>query len=235
MRAILFDTETSAKENGEVIELAYCDVYESGNGTPGSGVVGAPLSRSSIFTTRFRPERGITFGACAVHHILPAHLQHCDPFSPDMLPAADVYIGHNIDFDLGFFPNRTPARTIDTLALFRRFLPAGEHTLGAAYYYVAGMNPAAREIATSAHGAEADVKMTFEILAFLSAAFECYTFDALANLSDEARIPEFMSFGKFKGQPVANVDPGWRGWYRKQSDTDPYLLEAFDRYPYNPR
>ena len=30
---------------------------------------------------------------------------------------ADVYIGHNIDFDLKFFPNRTPARTIDTLAL----------------------------------------------------------------------------------------------------------------------
>ena len=235
MRAILFDTETSAKENGEVIELSYCDVYESGNGTIGSKAVVAPPSRSSIFTTRFRPERGMTYGACAVHHILPVHLQHCAPFSSDVLPAADVYIGHNVDFDLAFFPNRTPARTIDTLALFRRFLPAGEHTLSAAYYYVAGMNPAAREIATSAHGAEADVKMTFELLSFLSATFECYTFDALANLSDEARIPTHMTFGKFKGQPVSEVDNGWRGWYRKQPDPDPYLLEAFDRYPYSTR
>lgn len=41
-----------------------------------------------------------------------------------------------------------------------------------------------------------------------------------------------MAFGKFKGQPVSAVDNGWRGWYRKQTDPDPYLLKAFDRYPF---
>ena len=203
MRAILFDTETSAKENGEVIELSYCDVYCDGVDEFG-GL--NQLSRGTITTHRFKPERGISFGACAVHHILPADVADCEPFSPDFLPRADIYIGHNVDFDLQFFPNRTPARTIDTLALFRRYLPSGEHTLGAAYYYVAGMNPAARALVRSAHGAETDVHMTYEILVFLQNAFECRSLDELARLSDEARVPTHMPFGKFKGQPINEVD-----------------------------
>ena len=227
MRAILFDTETSAKENGEVLELSYCSVYDPSD-------LG-PCGRDSIYTFRFKPERGISFGACAVHHILPADVADCEPFSPDFLPCADIYIGHNVDFDLQFFPNRTPARTIDTLALFRRYLPSGEHTLGAAYYFVAGMNPSARAVAVWAHNAEVDVKMTFEILVFLQNEFECYDLDKLAYRSDEARIPTHMTFGKFKGQPVSAVDNGWRNWYRKQADPDLYLLEAFDRYPFSTR
>lgn len=226
MRAILFDTETSAKENGEVLELSFCSVYDSSDGSQ--------FYRNGIDTFRFKPERGISFGACAVHHILPEDVADCEPFSPDFLPLADIYIGHNVDFDLRFFPNRTPARTIDTLALFRRYLPDGEHTLGAAYYYVAGMNPSARSFARRAHGAETDVQLTFEILCFLQNAFECRSLDELARLSDEARVPTHMSFGKFKGQPINEVDIGWRNWYRRQPDPDPYLLEAFNRFPYRP-
>lgn len=226
MRAILFDTETSAKENGEVLELSYCSVYDPSD-------LG-PFYRNSLNTFRFKPERGISFGACAVHHILPADVADCEPFSPDFLPAADIYIGHNVDFDLQFFPNRTPARTIDTLALFRRYLPSGEHTLGAAYYYVAGMNPAARALVRNAHGAETDVQMTFEVLCFLQNVFECHSLDELARLSDEARVPAHMAFGKFKGQPIHEVDTGWRNWYRRQPNPDPYLLEAFNRFPFRP-
>ena len=203
MRAILFDTEISAKENGEVIELSYCDVYCDGvdefNGLN-------PISRGTITTLRFKPERGISFGACAVHHILPSDLDDAPPFDLELLPPADIYVGHNIDFDLKFFPNRTPVRTIDTLALFRQYKPSVEHNLGAAYYFVAGMNPDARAVAAGAHSAEVDVKMTFEILVFLQYAFECYDLDELAHRSDEARIPTHMTFGKFKGQPVSAVD-----------------------------
>jgi uncharacterized protein (DUF3820 family) len=36
-----------------------------------------------------------------------------------------------------------------------------------------------------------------------------------------------MTFGKHKGKPIAEVDKGWVAWYRKQDDTDPYLLMAF--------
>lgn len=226
MRAILFDTETSGKENGEVIELSYCDVYGSFDGSR--------FYRSSIDTHRFKPERGISFGACAVHHILPADVADCEPFNPYFLPVADIYIGHNVDFDLQFFPNRTPARTIDTLALFRRYLPSGEHTLGAAYYYVAGMNPAARALVRNAHGAETDVQMTYEILCFLQNAFECRSLDELARLSDEARVPTHMPFGKFKGQPISEVDNSWRNWYRRQPAPDQYILEAFNRFPFRP-
>lgn len=232
MRAILFDTETSGKENGEVIELSYCDVYCDGVDEFGRL---NQLSRGTITTHRFKPERGISFGACAVHHIIPRDLDDAPPFDLELLPPADIYIGHNVDFDLKFFPNRTPARTIDTLALFRQYSPSAEHNLGAAYYFVAGMNPSARAVAAGAHSAEVDVKMTFEILVFLQNAFECYDLDELAHRSDEARVPTHMTFGKFKGQPVSAVDNGWRGWYRKQTDTDPYLLEAFDRYPYSTR
>ena len=231
MRAILFDTETSAKENGEVIELSYCDVYCDGV-DEFSGL--NPISRGTITTHRFKPERGISFGACAVHHIIPSDLVDAPPFDLELLPTADIYIGHNVDFDLQFFPNRTPARTIDTLALFRRYLPAGEHTLGAAYYYVAGMNPAARALVRSAHGAETDVQMTFEVLYFLQNAFECHSLDELARLSDEARVPTHTAFGKFKGQPISEVDNGWRNWYRRQPNPSPYLLEPFNRFPFRP-
>lgn len=227
MRAILFDTETSAKQNGEVIELSFCSVYDD-------PAASGQFYRNGIDTFRFKPERGISFGACAVHHILPSDLVDAPPFDPELLPPSDIYIGHNVDFDLAFFPNRTPARTIDTLALFRRYLPDGEHTLGAAYYYVAGMNPSARSFARRAHGAETDVQLTFEILCFLQNAFECRSLDELARLSDEARVPTHMSFGKFKGQPINEVDNGWRNWYRRQPDPDPYLLEAFNRFPFRP-
>jgi hypothetical protein len=36
-----------------------------------------------------------------------------------------------------------------------------------------------------------------------------------------------MSFGKHKGKPIREVDAGWVAWYRRQEDTDEYLLKAF--------
>ena len=96
------------------------------------------------------------------------------------------------------------------------------------------MNPAARALARSAHGAETDVQMTYEILCFLQNAFECRSLAELARLSDEARVPTHMAFGKFKGQPIHEVDTGWRNWYRRQPNPDQYLLEAFNRFPFRP-
>jgi len=53
--------------------------------------------------------------------------------------------------------------------------------------------------------------------------------ESLYLFSEESRIPTVMTFGKFKGEPISAVDRGYMNWYRRQPDTDPYVLEAFRR------
>ena len=56
------------------------------------------------------------------------------------------------------------------------------------------------------------------------------TFDELWAWSEDARIPSIMPFGQFQGQPISAVDKGYRAWYHRQPDPDPYILMAFARY-----
>ena len=218
--AVVLDTETTQKIDTpekplEVVELAYM------NAEPPYEVV----------SRRYKPLVPSAWGAVAIHHILPEDLADCPP-SRDAkkdLPQADYWVGHNIDFDwraLGC----PPVRRICTLALSRSLFPdLDSHTLSAMTYYAQGATAKTREKLRNAHSAGADVALCLELFFFLRNQTKASTFEDLWNLSEEARIPRKMSFGKFVGQPISAVDRGYASWYARQPDPDQYVLEAFRR------
>lgn len=223
MDAIILDTETTTNKDTperalEVIELAWLP-YEYPS-TLGEGVV-----------RRYKPRTPATFGATAVHHILPQELEGCPPSSSARadLPAADYWIGHNIDFDWKALGS-PKVRRICTLALARSLWPdCDSHTLSATMYFLFGANEDIRNRLRNAHSALADCEFVSDILGAVSRITKASSLEALWELSEEARVPKTMTFGKFAGQPISAVDRGYASWYNKQADPDPYIIEAFRR------
>ena len=218
--AIILDTETTDVENADVVELAWA-TFEFD--TPTAAVSGAHH--------RFEPQKKMAWGALATHHILPDELVGHPPSetAPARVPAAKYWIGHNIDFDWKVL-GKPPVKRICTLAMCRAVWPnADSHTQTAMMYFLFGATPATRERVRAAHGAFADIGLTRELLIRICELEEISDLDALYDFSEQARIPRVFSFGKFKGQPIAAADRGYAGWYSRQPDPDPYLLEAFRR------
>lgn len=50
--------------------------------------------------------------------------------------------------------------------------------------------------------------------------------EALWVISEKARIPTIMPFGKHKGVAIKDVPADYKRWLMKQPDTDQYLLKA---------
>jgi len=225
MTAYIIDTETTDAnpETAEVIELAIAALYDAGDSI-------AWLDGSAV-TRRFAPLGPITFGALATHHILPEELDGCLPSSDAALPHDTSYIiGHNVDFDWTVL-GAPPVRRICTLAMARAVWPSlDSHKLGALVYSLNGATRATKELLRGAHSAGADVDLCYIVLnGILQTRPGIRTVEQLWDFSEECRIPTVMTFGKYKGEPLENVDRGWIQWYRRLPDTDPYLLEAFRR------
>lgn len=218
--AVVLDTETTTNKDTpehklEVIELAY---YEMGN--PESGNV-----------LRYRPERPSTWGALAVHNILPEELMDCPPAvrARADVPRSDFWIGHNIDFDWRALGS-PDVRRICTLALARSLWPeCDSHTLTAMTYFTKGANTSTREALREAHSALADISHTLDLYLIQASLLKTdpRDYETMWEHSEQARIPKIMTFGKFQGQPISAVDRGYAMWYNKQDDRDEYLLKAF--------
>lgn len=217
--AIILDTETTTNKETperplEVVELAWLPL---GTAAGGGG-----------FRQLYKPTMPCTFGATAVHHILPEELLDMPPSvqAPRDLPAAKYWIGHNIDFDwkaLGQ-PN---VKRICTLALSRSLWPECDaHTLSAMMYFINGANAATRARLRGAHAATADCEFVLDLLAAITAKTGATDLATMWELSEEARIPKVWTFGKFKDQPIAAADRGYAMWCNKQPDFDPYYLVA---------
>lgn len=235
MKPYIFDTETTGTDHlkDQVIEAALLELPE----TPASFISADPAGMPHD-CERFRPTVPISLGAQAVHHILAIDLIECR--SPDhfKLPADIGYlIGHNVDFDWRMIgePN---LKRICTLALSRFLFPTKDsHTQSAMLYLMArrgGWEPAARELLRNAHAALDDVRNCARVLGFLLSeaveqGYQVSTWEEVHELSETARIPTIMGFGKHKGTPIAQVDAGYVRWYRNQAETDPYYLAAFKR------
>lgn len=222
LHAIILDTETTTNKATperplEVIELAWMSI------SPGD---------DSRFHRRYKPKMPPTFGATAVHHILMSELEMCLPAAQAQsdVPPAQYWIGHNIDFDwqaLGSPPN---VKRICTLALSRSLWPeCDSHTLSAMIYFTLGTTPETRAKLLAAHAATADCEFVLSLLQPIMAMTKCRELEGLYELSEEARIPRTMTFGKFKGEPISAVDRGYASWYARQPDTDPYVMIAFRR------
>ena len=219
--AIILDTETTDRDEGEVIELAYgvtADVFN----------FAAPWHCE---VTRFRPAKQTTFGALAVHHILPSEVASARPSAQAAatLPHARYWIGHNIDFDWRALGAPPEVFRICTLALARKWMPdADSHSLGALIYQLYGATAETREIVKGAHGALADVNMTRMLLSKLLVMTGIETLSGLFSESEDARVPRKWAFGKFEGSSISSADRGYARWFvntcKDRSDYQYYVV-----------
>lgn len=222
--AIILDTETTTNKDTperplEVIELAWIPL------SPGEHLSGG-------FARRYKPKLQATFGATAVHHILPSDLEDCPPSAqaPKDVPSAEYWIGHNIDFDWKALGSPPGVKRICTLALSRSLWPECDaHNLSAMMYFTQGCKPEVRERLRSAHAATDDCEFVLTVLQTIMAVTKTRDLEGLHELSEEARIPKIWTFGKFKDQPIAAADRGYASWCARQADFDPYYIVALKR------
>jgi exodeoxyribonuclease X len=214
MKALIFDTETTnTDDTAEIIEAAWIN-----------------KDTGEEYCARFQPTGTISFGAMAVHNIMPHDLTDCEPSSAFVLPICDFLIGHNVDFDwkMAGSPN---VKRICTLALSRYLWPElDSHKQAAVMYFL--FEAEAQELVRGAHNALEDVRMCQMILTSCLGELEqrripCKTWGEIWQASEVARVPTVMSFGKHKGMAIKDVPRGYVQWYLRQSETDPYLVKAF--------
>lgn len=217
MRAVIFDTEVNSLEAMEVIELAYC----------WCDIVDGKYTFGEIITERFKPIKPIEAGAMAVHGITDEDLMYCRQSLEASIPDAEIIIGHNVDFDAEVMKNES-AKRICTLALSRHFFPTfKQHTLGAMFLELFGKNKRNVELLRNSHSADNDVKILSEIVTVITNGRGVQSLGDLYALSEIARVPTVMAFGKHKGEAIENVPRSYMQWYLSQADVDPYLRKAF--------
>lgn len=213
-RAVVLDTETTGVEDPGLVQSAWAEVDH----------LGRPGREGQV--QLWNPGKPISYGAMATHHITDAEVADEPPAAGFRLPEGTTHlIGHNVDFDWKVI-GEPDVKRICTLALARRMWPdMDSHSLGACIYRVM---PAAeaREVLRSAHNAWADVLMCAEVLRAICAAFGPKDLDDLWRMSEEARVPTHLNFGKHKGVAIADVPRDYKAWLLRQPDLDPYLVKA---------
>lgn len=225
--AIDFET-TDASKDAQATELGLCPVDFSRNDTLNPRIDAAAV--------RCKPERTITYGAMAVTGICPedvanapSHQEVCHAYLPQ---GAAYIVGHNVDFDIQVAANAgvdvSQYRAICTLAIARELYPELEHSLGALMYALD--YDYARQHAQHAHSAAHDVRFCVRLLRIFCRALGISDMAKLYEYSQQARIPKRFSFGKHKGEVIAEVAQTPKGrdylkWLLKNNE-DPYLLQA---------
>lgn len=217
MTAICLDTETTGIKEPIPVEVAWAELR-----------LGQGIATTEVMVRRFNPGRAIEWGAMATHHITNEDVAACEPWTAFPMPEGATYmVGHNVDFDWDAI-GRPAIKRICTLALARHTWPTlDSHRLGALIYFIEG--PAARERVKDAHSAAADIAMTATVLRHVLAIHpEVTTWEQPHALSEVARVPTIMAFGKHKGLPIRELPADYVGWLRRQADIDPYLIKALE-------
>ncbi len=221
MNALILDTETHDL-NGYPIEIAYAPCsFEQGV---------LVINQGEVFDEYFSCPEPIALGALATHHILEADIAEKPSFDTFKMPQDVQYlIGHNIDYDIKAVQKCQPDFTVKgicTLALCRMVWPELPHTLSAMYYHVMDDLELARKHLRHAHNAKADIYFTGVILKTLVEQLGIKDMNSLFIMSETARIPKYITFGKHKGTAIKDLDSGYVSWLLKQPDLDPYLRKA---------
>lgn len=221
MSALILDTETHDL-NGYPIEIAYAPCsFEQG---------ALVINQGEVFDEYFSCPEPIALGALATHHILEADIAEKPSFDTFKMPQGVQYlIGHNIDYDIKAVQKCQPDFTVKgicTLALCRMVWPELPHTLSAMYYHVMDDLELARKHLRHAHNAKADIYFTGVILKTLVEQLGIKDMNSLFIMSETARIPKYITFGKHKGTAIKDLDSGYVSWLLKQPDLDPYLRKA---------
>jgi exodeoxyribonuclease X len=236
MQVILFDTETTGTdpEVDQIIEAAWLELPP----TPGEFHDVPNAKAFPFYHQRFKPSCSIGLGAQAVHHILHQDLAGCPDSKTFKIPkTVDFMVGHKIYFD-HLMAGEPKVDLICTLAMSRYLFPDKDSHTQSAMLYLIGRRSAKesriRDLLRGAHAALDDVRNCSILLRFLlteaaTRGIPVGTWDEVHKLSEIARIPTVMGFGKHKGDAIQDVPSSYVRWYRGQAETDPYYLEAFKR------
>lgn len=242
MNALIFDTETTGKKDPGLVEAAWIPVPSPERIDRLAGELVAADGARDTVVQRFNPGKAIEYGAMATHHITNEQAAHYPPAATFRLPPGISHlIGHKIDYDIGVIDTAAPGegyghlRGIDTLVLAQRLWPeCDSHTQSALLYFL--MPEVARDLAMHAHDAAVDVGINLRIVNRIVRELEWrgalrprgdWTFDELWEISEIAKVPELMPFGKHKGLPIKGVPRDYWDWYLAQDDVDPYLVRAY--------
>lgn len=227
MQAIILDTETHTL-NGLPIEIAYAPIQiEQGK---------LSLDREKIFDQLYSiGDEKISYAAMAVHHILESDLVDQPNFRTFELPQETTYIiGHNIDYDIRAIQQcgveTSHIKAICTLALSRLVWPHAEaHNISALIYMISKGSSKAREMLKGAHRADADIILTANILMHIIHHLGIQTIKELYEVSENARIPRTINFGKHRGTAIVDLPNDYVSWLLRQEDLDPYLKKALEK------
>ena len=218
-KAILFDTETTGKNEPQIVEAAWLHLEAPG-----------VLRIIEEFDQRYKPSKPIEMGALATHHILDEELQGCPPHDSFCLPEGTTYlIGHNVDYDWAVAGSPETVKRICTCAISRLLWPeCDSHSQSALMYFL--YRDVARETLQNAHSAVSDTMncraILIAIINKLNESGQIETWEDLWLISEHARIPTVMAFGKHKGTLIKDLPRDYVQWMMKQSDMDLYVIQA---------
>lgn len=222
MSAYIADTETNTLE-GYPIEIAYVPcVFVDGL---------ISVDGTKIYDEYFSCPEPISFAAMAVHHILESDIADKPSYDTFKAPEDCEYlIGHNIDYDikvLQLSDKEFKPKAICTLALSRMAWPQAEaHNISALIYMLSEGSAGARDRIRNAHNAKADICLTATILKNICGKLAIRDMASLFQMSEIARIPKIITFGKYKGTPINEIPKDYVQWLLRQNDIDPYLEKA---------
>ena len=215
-QAIIFDVEATDKNDAVIIEAASLDVTSLN-----------PFEVSNPWVQRYNPGKPISLGALATHHIMDEELVNCPASASFRLPAGTKYlIGHNIDFDW-LAIGKPEVKRICTLALARNLWPdLDSHTQSALLYFFE--RDTARDQLRNAHSALADVWICSKIVKQIIDRLHPISLDALWEMSEKARIPKVMPYGKHKGELISQMPTDYKQWMLRQDNVSEYLRKALE-------
>jgi exodeoxyribonuclease X len=221
---LVMDCETSGMaDNAQVVQFAAVAID-----------VPEVKQISKVANQRYKPSVPMEWGAIATHGLWPEDLENSPPSSECKMPEGFEYIaGHNIDYDWKAMGSPDVKR-ICTLALCRKLFPLEpQHTLGAMVAMLCGHDLAVRGFMRGLHDAGTDAMLTaillrrlIEIIGERNPDKKVQDADHLWRISEWARVPTHMMFGKHKGTPLKDVPSDYKTWLLKQDDVCPYLRKA---------
>lgn len=219
--AILLDCETHDKDEPEIIEVAWAEIYWK-----------QPSKPSDVTCLRFQPSKPITLGAMSTHNIMDEDLRGCDPSASFEAPSCDFWCGHNCDFDWQAAGSPEGPKRIDTCAMARACWPDLDCYSQAALIYHLD-RPNARERLKGAHGAAADILLCKTILDACIAHAGVQSWEELWRFSEDARVPRVMGFGKHRGMAIKDLPDSYVRWLLNATDPpiDIYLRKALTGDP----
>lgn len=223
MTIVLFkavDFETSAKENGEVVEAAITDVWLDTETRQCE--VGVPKSKLFGITGGMEP------GAQGTHHITLEEIKGLPPCTEDdlreLIAGTDFLVAHQADYERSFL---TPeicgeARWICSLKCARRaWEEAPEYGLQSLRYWRGlKLDPA---LALPAHRAGPDTYVGAQVFAELA---RTETINDLVRWTKAPTHYVTCPIGKHKGQPWSALPHSYLTWMLNASEMEADLKHA---------